>query len=733
MQIKKPGIPAAKRHILAHLLLGILLITGITFTAARADLVSTRRSLSATTSYVKEQCNRYARIGLASETKSLMRIMESCKQISYHLKEANGLCTDSAMEGYARSSYVSGIFLLDAKGQVASQYHAEEPASDLLLDALASPALLDTAVWPEKRYAVRLHCPDGSEIDLAATARQDASGIVVAYYHTPLEYIDAFNLSIASLLSGYSTENDGTIVVSSGDTIVASNNPTLIGHSASDIPILRKIRTMPEENKLAHTRQTPSSLSQYFGLMERSRDFYVYSFLPEHSVFSNTPQIFLYSLIGYIILFAGISALRRKMAQRYREEQIQAQQEYAAQLKDTNEQLSIAVAQADRANAAKTSFLSRMSHDIRTPLNGIIGLLEIDAAHPEDTHLVNTNREKMRVAASHLLSLINDILQMSKLESGEITLAREALDLNRLSVEVLTIIEQRAAESGITMTYDPHSDPVTFPWVYGSPLHLRQIFLNIYTNCIKYNKIGGSISTLFTCVNTADTQVTYRWTITDTGIGMSEAFLKHIFDPFAQERADARSIHHGTGLGMTIVKGLIEQMHGTIEVRSQEQVGSTFIITIPFEIAEQATPAEPTTPSTVSTGIQGLSLLLAEDNALNAEIAQILLTDAGASVTTVSNGEQAVEQFRTNPPGTFDAILMDVMMPVMDGLTATGQIRALGRFDARTIPIIAMTANAFAEDARKCLEAGMNAHLAKPLEIDKVIAVISRCTRNTRT
>ena len=384
--------------------------------------------------------------------------------------------------------------------------------------------------------------------------------------------------------------------------------------------------------------------------------------------------------------------------------------------------------QADRANAAKTSFLSRMSYDIRTPLNGIIGLLEIDAAHPEDTELVNANRDKMRVAADHLLSLINDILQMSKLESGEITLAHEPINLNQLSRDILTIIGQKAAESGITMEYDTTSDPVAVPWVYGSPLHLRQIFLNIYTNCIKYNKVGGKVCSKVVCLGMAENTVTYRWIITDTGIGMSQEFLERIFDPFSQERTDARSVYQGTGLGMAIVKGLVEQMNGTIEISSEEGVGSTFVITLPFEVMENTGPVLQPKEGNEAT-IHGLRLLLAEDNELNAEIAQMLLEDEGAIVTIVADGRQAVEEFQNNPPGTFDAILMDVMMPVMDGLTATREIRALPRPDAKTIPIIAMTANAFAEDAQKCLEAGMTAHLAKPLEMKKAVAIMARCCR----
>ena len=711
-----------KRHlkhpVYAPFLLGFLILAVVGFLAIQADMASTQRLLSTTTTYIKEQCNRYARIELAAETKSLMRVMESGKQIAHQIEEQSGLVSGSALADYAKASYVSGVLLLDENGALLSQYHAEASLPEVVLDALDSPALLDTARYPEKRYAVRLHCPDGSEIDLAASSRLDKTGMVVTYYHTPLEYIDSFNLSISSLLCGYSMENDGTIVVSSGEKIVASNNNSLIGLRTSDLPILSRIKAASVSKKMVHTCQEDGSLSQYFGLMERGRDVYVYAFLPERAVFPNTPRTLLYTLIAYLVIVMGASVIHWRTAQR-------TQAEFSRQLQSKNQALSAAVQEADRANAAKTSFLSRMSHDIRTPLNGIIGLLAIDAAHPENMPLHASNREKMGIAANHLLSLINDILQMSKLESGEILLAHEAVDLDRLSNEVQTIIAQRAAESGITLIPDPDSDKAKERWVYGSPLHLRQIFLNIYTNCIKYNKVGGSITTLFQQVEQGGGTVTYRWTIADTGIGMSEDFLKHIFDPFTQENTDARSIYQGTGLGMTIVKGLVERMGGTIEVRSILGAGSTFVITIPFEIAE--TPRKQAAKEPERQGnIRGLRLLLAEDNDLNAEIARILLEDAGATVTTVSNGQKALELFREKPPQTFDVILMDVMMPVMDGLTASKAIRSLPRPDARTIPIVAMTANAFAEDAEKCLAAGMNAHLAKPLEIEKVIGTIAR-------
>lgn len=383
--------------------------------------------------------------------------------------------------------------------------------------------------------------------------------------------------------------------------------------------------------------------------------------------------------------------------------------------------------EARAANSAKTNFLSRMSHDIRTPLNGIIGLLKIDEKHPDDANLIRNNRRKMVVAANHLLSLINDVLQMSKLESGEITLSNEMMNLNDLSADILTIMEQRAAESGITLEYDKKSDNVKYPYVYGSPLHLRQIFLNIYGNCVKYNKVGGKVYTHFSYMGRQGRKVTYQWTISDTGIGMSQEFLQHIFEPFAQEHSDARSIYHGTGIGMAIVKSLIDQMDGTIQVTSEEGKGSTFIISIPFEIAqiEQQEENEKQEDPENRT-IQGMKFLLAEDNELNAEIAKILLEDEGAKITVVNDGKQAVQQFEQNKPGTYDAVLMDVMMPVMDGILATQTIRKMDREDAGQIPIIAMTANAYEEDAKKCLQAGMNAHLSKPLQMEHVLETITK-------
>ena len=381
---------------------------------------------------------------------------------------------------------------------------------------------------------------------------------------------------------------------------------------------------------------------------------------------------------------------------------------------------SIELESEKKANKSKSDFLSRMSHDMRTPLNGIIGLLQIAERHFDDKDLLLESHKKMQVAANYLLSLINDVLQMSKIEDGNVPLTKDIIDFSELTKDIIDIIEQRAKERGIKMQFNAKKD-IRYPFVYGSPVHLRQIFLNIYGNCIKYNHIGGSIVTTSDYTENDDGVVMYEWTITDTGIGMSKEYKEHIFEPFSQERQYIGSAHHGIGLGMSIVKGLIEKMGGSIEVESEEGVGSTFIIKIPFKIASAP---DKVNKQTSEIKIDELNLLLVEDNELNAEIAETLLSDEGAVVTVAKDGLQAVNIFKEKPEGSFDAILMDIMMPLMDGLTATKKIRTLNHPDAKKIPIIAMTANAFKEDKEKCLAAGMNAHLAKPIEIENVKKVL---------
>lgn len=442
-------------------------------------------------------------------------------------------------------------------------------------------------------------------------------------------------------------------------------------------------------------------------------DTWYFDIVPEEGWIS-TSQMALNSIIC-VAMAALIAAVFFQFKMRRYKEQL-----YAEKIKKTAKE-------AKAANLAKTSFLSRMSHDIRTPLNGIIGLLKIDEKHPDDAKLIKENRQKMLIAADHLLDLINDVLQMNKLESGEMILAHELIDLNEIAIDTMTIMEQRATEAGVTLKYDEHSDKVKNPYVYGSPLHIRQLFLNIYSNCIKYNKKGGKVTTKFKFIKEKDGIVTYQWIISDTGIGMSQEFLSRIFEPFVQEHSDARSVYHGTGIGMAIVKALIDKMHGTIEITSKQSVGSTFVITLPFEIADhqQVQKKLKMAQSIKSYKIEGAKLLLAEDNTLNAEIAQILLEDEGAKITWAQDGQEVIDIFNRAKPGTFDAILMDMMMPNIDGITATKIIRGMDREDAKEIPIIAMTANAYDEDARKCMEAGMNAHLAKPLQMDKVITTIA--------
>lgn len=382
---------------------------------------------------------------------------------------------------------------------------------------------------------------------------------------------------------------------------------------------------------------------------------------------------------------------------------------------------------AEQANASKTSFLSRMSHDIRTPLNGIIGLLEISEKHPDDAVLLKSNRAKAKVAANHLLSLINDVLQMSKLEDGRITLAHEAVDLEEQFGTIRTIMDMRGSEAGIHMDFSGTANVFEQKYVYTSPLHFRQLLMNIYSNALKYNKPKGSITSSVTFLGVEDGKATYRFVISDTGIGMSQEFMRHMFEPFSQERTDARSVYSGTGLGMAIVKGLVDNMHGTISVQSVEGEGSEFTITLPFEVASESDIRKQV--NDVDFSLKDVRVLLAEDNELNAEIATEILEDEGASVELAINGQEAFDKISARPAGTYDVVLMDIMMPVMNGYEATKEIRKLNDSGKAFIPIIAMTANAFEEDKQTALQSGMDGFIPKPVSIPDLMSTLRTVLR----
>ena len=389
------------------------------------------------------------------------------------------------------------------------------------------------------------------------------------------------------------------------------------------------------------------------------------------------------------------------------------------------------IAEKERAaSEAKTEFLSNMSHDIRTPINGIMGMTAIARKSVDDPEKVSDCLEKIDDASGHLLSLINDVLDMSRIERGKTQLAHSPMSVQTVAENCATIIGGQMEGRDLTLETDI---AVEHPRVIGDELHLRQILINILGNCVKFTPDGGRISLSLKELPKDESSALYRFVIADTGIGMKEDFLSRIFDPFAQEESGARTNYKGTGLGMSITKQFVDLMGGSIDVQSEYGKGSTFTVEIPMEIDAAAAAAEEAV-ELAPADLNGMRILLVEDNELNQEIACELLEDEGAIVKVACNGQEAVEEFVNTPPGTYDVILMDVMMPVLNGLEATRTIRAARRKDAKTIPILAMTANAFEEDRQKVLAAGMNAHLSKPIDIDAVRrAVAEFVAKNTNS
>ena len=712
-----------KRFWIFGILLGICVTAASLYYFFQAEKKEAENRMVKTVNYVKVQCSTYTHYNEASESKSLLRAIESARQMSTNIDmetENGSRLSQEFLKENLQTLWVDGILVLDAEGKTVCKYSMDEALTNEITDYLQKDIIMDFTGYEERSYSERIDREDGSRIDIAACARKDAPGMVAIYYYTSPEFVRNYTLTIQNLLNGYSTQKDGTIIVADKGTIVASNDESLLGQDTAGNQVVQAMKEHTDSQHIFHLKNEGTG---GYGIMLKQRDYYIYTYLPDTEVFRNLPLsvtavVFLYLLIFGIFCFWGY---RADLAHRKQEQE--KDEKYKAELLR-------AAKKAEAANEAKTEFLQRMSHDIRTPINGICGMINVADHYADNMEKQTECRAKIKKTSHLLLELINEVLDMSKLESDEVVLEEIPFNLNSISEEILGVIEHMAAEQNIRIIWEKKE--VTHWNLIGSPVHVKRILMNILSNAVKYNKENGYVYISCREIPSKQTAMTtLEFVCRDTGIGMAEAFQKRIFEPFAQEHAGSRTKFAGTGLGMPITKKLVEKMGGTISFESKEGTGTTFVIRIPFQIDADMKDRNETEEKT-ETSIQGLHVLLTEDNELNMEIAEFVLQNEGAVVTKAWNGQKAVDIFRKNRPGEFDVILMDIMMPVMNGYEAAKMIRSLDREDAKVIPIIAMTANAFTEDKMRAKEAGMDEHIAKPVDGKLLVKVINELVKRNQ-
>ena len=712
-----------KRFWIFGILLGICVTAASLYYFFQAEKKEAENRMVKTVNYVKVQCSTYTHYNEASESKSLLRAIESARQMSTNIDmetENGGRLSQEFLKENLQTLWVDGILVLDAEGRTVCKYSMDEALTNEITDYLQKDIIMDFTGYEERSYSERIDREDGSRIDIAACARKDVPGMVAIYYYTSPEFVRNYTLTIQNLLNGYSTQKDGTIIVADKGTIVASNDESLLGQDTAGNQVVQAMKEHTDSQHIFHLKNEGTG---GYGIMLKQRDYYIYAYLPDTEVFRNLPLsvtavVFLYLLIFGIFCFWGY---RADLAHRKQEQE--KDEKYKAELLR-------AAKKAEAANEAKTEFLQRMSHDIRTPINGICGMINVADHYADNMEKQTECRAKIKKTSHLLLELINEVLDMSKLESDEVVLEEIPFNLNSIFEEILGVIEHMAAEQNIRIIWEEKE--VTHWNLIGSPVHVKRILMNILSNAVKYNKENGYVYISCREIPSKQTAMTtLEFVCRDTGIGMTEAFQKRIFEPFAQEHAGSRTKFAGTGLGMPITKKLVEKMGGTISFESKEGTGTTFVIRIPFQIDADMKDRTETEEKT-ETSIQGLHVLLTEDNELNMEIAEFVLQNEGAVVTKAWNGQKAVDIFRKSRPGEFDVILMDIMMPVMNGYEAAKMIRSLDREDAKVIPIIAMTANAFTEDKMRAKEAGMDEHIAKPVDGKLLVKVINELVKRNQ-
>ena len=697
-------------HILTALL-GVCMIFSSAFYFFQTKKDEAETKLVKIVNYVKVQCSTYTHYNEASESKSLLRTIESCRQLQTNIQrevDAGKPIDQAFLKDNLSTLWMDGSLVLDENGNIESSYSTDDAIMKQVHKYISKDIVMDYMEQTERTYAQRVELNDGSHLDIATCARSDAPGLVVTYFYTSVYFAQNYNLTLQNLLKGYSTKSDGTILVCDEGSIIASNDRSLLHASTKKNEIVQLLKGNKDSQHIYHFTNKGVG---YYGIMLKQSNYYIFAYISDHVVIDGVVTKLVVILLVYILFVLVLRYIG------YRNNRIRKAKEQETE-KAYQEELLKAAKKAEAANVAKTEFLQRMSHDIRTPINGIIGMVEVGDHYSDNIEKQADCREKIKGASNTLLELVNEVLDMSKLESGEIVLEEVGFNINKLSDETIVMLEELAKERNIQIVEEEKR--ITHPYLIGSPTHVKRVLMNVLSNAIKYNRDNGFIYVSYKELNSNHSDHTLiEFTCCDTGIGMSKEFQNKIFEPFAQEHIGSRSKYVGTGLGMPIAKSLVEKMGGTLEFTSQEGVGSQFVIRIPFKIDEEHKNG--TVKESTSVSIEGLSVLLVEDNELNMEIAEFIIENEGAIVTCATNGIEAVDIYKKSP-GFFDIILMDIMMPEMDGLQATQCIRS---FD-HDIPIVAMTANAFMEDKIKAKKAGMNAHLSKPLDKDKLIRVIAK-------
>lgn len=668
--------------------------------------------------YVATQSLSYEAFNNAYVTKNLIRVMEIAGEVARTI-ERDGSVDNATLKQYADQFNVSALIVTDASGNLVSESSTDGVGYELLAAYLKEAPVLEVASHPLKSYTARITLADDSVADIGCVSRQDGEGIVIAVRHQSAKAVASNTLKLQSLLDGYETIDSGNIVIENDAKVVATNavEPTTSGAfvlPATDATIVDSIK---ERCLAGRVSLVNANGEWYLGTFGKARQFYVYTYTSARRYFETVAAV----VASVLVLYGGAiaaTALARRHAERQRLTDLLLQE------RDYGDKLAKAAREASSANSAKTEFLRRMSHDLRTPINGIRGMVEVGDANADDLQKQTECRSKIWTASGLLLDLANEALDMSRLESGQVDLDLVPTNLVVLNREVCDILERQAEERLVTIICDQQT--LDHPYARVSATHLKRLLVNIAGNAVKYSRRGGYVRLACREVEPVDGVPIYEYTIADNGIGMSEQFQQHLYEPFSREEQRVEGASSGTGLGAPIAKQLVELMGGSMSFTSTLGQGTTFTIRLPFEQCKRSEIPQAVRVDAVDIdAVRGLRVLLVEDNELNAEIAQFTLDRAGAIVTHVKDGESAVETFAASAPHEYDVVLMDIMMPGIDGLEATRQIRALEREDAATTPIIAVSANAFAEDRRLSREAGMDAHLSKPVSSRELVEALA--------